>query len=177
MANDLYKNVFKGMNGLPTRKNINKLTRKKVDAVNAKYADAFAPDAVADVARASRTEERRSQRRVKTGRSSTILSMRDEMGMDAIGIPNQMNVNKMEGRSVEDKLKSQQKGEIGSIKKDYVGQLGSIGKQAYIKNLQGFGMDASAEIKLDMARRKKKAEIKDAYKSGGFKAVSRIGGL
>jgi hypothetical protein len=163
------------------RKLANKAARKRVDAVNAKYTEAFAPDAVADVERASRTESRRSQREVKTGRSSTILSMRDDMGMDAIARPNTMNVAKMEGKSNEDKLKSLQKDALGDIKKDYVSQLDSIGKSAYIRHLDSLGLDAAPEKKLDAAKRKKKAlaqdELSSRFNGGGLTRFSRIGGL
>lgn len=173
-----YSNVFpKAFNKKLALKKMRKDARGKLEGINEKYTEAFAPDAVRDVERASRTESRRSQRDVKTGRSSTILSMRDEMGMDAIGIPSRMNVSKMEGASVERKLKSQQKGEIGAVRKNLLSGAEEIGEKVGLKYLVNLDLATSEEKKTYDANQKKKADKIALWNSRYGGRVSRIGGF
>jgi hypothetical protein len=158
-------------------KKFRKDAKKQIAGINDKYTEAFAPDLVADVDRASRSESRRSQREVKTGRSSTILSMRDEMGMDAIGMPNQMNINKMEGRSVESKLKAGQKAEMAAVRKTLLDNTEAVGGNVSLKRLTNLGLATPQDKAAYEAKQKKKAEMQKLMSSGRYSQLSRIGGL
>lgn len=142
--------------------------KKKATAINDKFSEAMIPDAIQDVERSARGEERRMQREIKTGRSSTILGMREDIGMGREAMANTRGLTRMEGSTNTKKLSAGKAQELATLKKTLLGQLDDVGQNVRIDALKKMGMDIKPEVAADLAKRKKRTDFKKSIRANGI---------